>query len=171
MEFIKLAEERYSCRAISDKPVEAEKVEKILEAGRIAPTAANRQPIHFWVLCGEQASENVKQTTRCDFGAFLFFVVGVKKEEAWLRPFDGHNFADVDGAIAATHMMLEIQDLGLNTTWVGHFDAQKLSEFYPDMKEYELIAMFPTGYAAENGGPAPKHLQRKETGEITTKHC
>lgn len=171
MEFIKLAEERYSCRAISDKPVEAEKVEKILEAGRIAPTAANRQPIHFWVLYGEQASENVKQTTRCDFGAFLFFVVGAKKEEAWVRPFDGHNFADVDGAIAATHMMLEIQDLGLNTTWVGHFDAQKLSELYPEMKDYDLIAMFPTGYAAENVGPAPKHLQRKEAGEITTKYC
>jgi len=168
MTFINLAKERYSCSSISDKPVEPEKTEQIIQAGLLAPTAVNKQPFHIWVLTKDEDIEKVKQTTRCDFGAKLFFVIGAKKEEAWVREYDQRNFADVDASIVATQMMLEIEDLGLATTWVGHFDAPKLMALFPEMNGYDLIAMFPTGYANKDAKPSPKHDVRKSAEESVT---
>ena len=77
-----------------------------------------------------------------------------------MRSFDKKNFADVDASIAATHMMLEIEALGLGTTWVGHFDAPKLKELFPEMADYELVAIFPVGYPAEDAKPSTRHAER-----------
>lgn len=77
-----------------------------------------------------------------------------------MRPFDKKNFADVDASIAATHIMLAIEDLGLGTTWVAHFDAPKLKELFPEMADYELVAIFPVGYPAEDAAPSPRHTER-----------
>ena len=88
-----------------------------------------------------------------------------KKDEAWVRKFDNYNFADVDASIVATHMMLEIADLGLGTTWVGHFDEPLLKEEFPEMKDYELIAIFPVGYPAEDAKPAERHNIRRNVEE------
>ena len=63
-------------------------------------------------------------------------------------------------------MMLEIHNLGLGTTWVGKFDPAILVERYPEMKDYDLVAIFPTGYPAKDSVPAPKHFLRKEVGQI-----
>ena len=65
----------------------------------------------------------------------------------------------------ATQMMLEIQDLGLGTTWVGHFDAPHLKNLYPEMEPYGLIAIFPVGYPAEDAEPAVHHGIRKDKAE------
>ena len=119
MSFLDLAKKRYSCRKLSAQPVEEEKLQKILEAGNLAPTAVNKQPFHIWVLKSEEAMQKVSQTTSFIFGAPVAFVVGSKAESAFVRSFDKKNFADVDASIAATHMMLEIEALGLGTTWVG----------------------------------------------------
>ena len=141
MSFLDLAKKRYSCRKLSAQPVEEEKLQKILEAGNLAPTAHNNQPLHIWLLESAEAMEKVSQTTSFIFGAPVAFVVGSKADDAWVRPFDKKNFADVDASIAATHMMLAIEDLGLGTTWVAHFDAPKLKEFFPEMADYELVAI------------------------------
>ena len=86
--------------------------------------------------------------------------------DCYVRPFDGRNFADVDTAIVATHILLEVQDLGLGTTWVGHFDAPALKRIYPEMADYELIAIFPVGYPADDVKPAGKHFKRKSAKEL-----
>lgn len=112
MSFLDLAKKRYSCRKLSAQPVEEEKLQKILEAGNLAPTAHNNQPLHIWLLESAEAMEKVSQTTSFIFGAPVAFVVGSKADDAWVRPFDKKNFADVDASIAATHMMLAIEDLG-----------------------------------------------------------
>lgn len=166
MEFLELAKKRYSCRQLSEKKVEQDKIEKILQAAQAAPTAVNKQPIHIWVMESKKAQEVVSRATSCTFNASLFFVIGTKKEEAWVREYDQQNFGDVDAAIVATHMMLEIEDLGLSTTWVGHFDPQPLKETYPVMKEYNLIALFPTGYASKEAIPSLRHTVRKDLKEI-----
>ena len=160
MSFLDLAKERYSCRKLSAQPVEEEKLQKILEAGNLAPTAVNKQPFHIWVLKSEEAMQKVSQTTSFIFGAPVAFVVGSKAESAFVRSFDKKNFADVDASIAATHMMLEIEALGLGTTWVGHFDAPKLKELFPEMADYELVAIFPVGYPAEDAKPSARHAER-----------
>ena len=160
MSFLDLAKKRYSCRKLSAQPVEEEKLQKILEAGNLAPTAHNNQPLHIWLLESAEAMEKVSQTTSFIFGAPVAFVVGSKADDAWVRPFDKKNFADVDASIAATHMMLAIEDLGLGTTWVAHFDAPKLKELFPEMEDYELVAIFPVGYPAEDAKPSARHAER-----------
>ncbi len=166
MEFLELAKQRYSCRKFSDKKVEKELVDKIIEASIVAPTAVNKQPFKIWVMESEEAKENIRQVTKYTFGAETFLVVGYKEDEAWVRKYDNRNFADVDASIVATHIMMEIDDLGLATTWVGHFNAPKLKELCPQMEQYGLIAIFPIGYAAEDATPSPRHSERKGKAEI-----
>ena len=166
MSFNELARKRYSCRSISNKEVEQEKIDKILEAAMVAPTAVNFQPFKVWVIRGEKGLENVASVTGCTFGAPLFFVVGGLAESAWTRSFDGENFAAVDASIVATHMMLAVEDLGLASTWVANFDAPKLREIYPQMKDYDLVAMFPVGYANLDAKPSDRHEMSKSKDEL-----
>lgn len=166
MSFQELAEKRYSCRSFSERKVEKELVEQIIKAGIAAPTAVNTQPFKIFRLDSDKAKENIRQVCNYTFGADTFLIVGYREEEGWVRPFDSRNFADIDAGIVATHMMLQIEDLGLSTTWVGYFDAPRLQELYPVMQGYHLIALFPIGYAAENAAPSPRHFKRKFTEEI-----
>ena len=166
MDFLELAKERFSCRSLKCTRIDKELIDKIIEAGIAAPTAVNKQPYKIWYMQSPEAKERIKEVTRFDFNADTFLVVGSKAEDAWVRKYDGKNFADVDAAIVATHMMLEIQDLGLRTTWVGHFNAPKLKELCPQMKGYELIAIFPIGYPAEDGVPSERHEDRRSKEEV-----
>lgn len=166
MKFQELAQKRFSCRKISGKPVDDALVEQIISTAIAAPTAVNKQPFKIFWMKSEKAKENVRKATRYSFGADTFLVVGYLEEEGWTRSYDRRNFADVDASIAATHIMMEIEDLGLATTWVGHFDAPLLKATYPEMEKYELIALFPIGYAAEDGVPSPRHDERKSREEM-----
>lgn len=164
MSFEALARARYSCRKFKDVPVEPEKLEKILEIAAAAPTAKNLQPVRLWVLQSPEALEKANRTTACGFGAPVIIAVGGKKEDGWTRPFDGRPFADVDAAIVGTHIMLAATDLGLGSTWVGWFDNVKLAELFPEMRGWDLVALFPIGYP--DADPAPKHTLRKPTEEL-----
>ena len=168
MEFFRLAKERYSCRKFSDRPVEDEQLDMILEAGISAPTAKNVQPVKIWVIRSEDALEKVKASTPFKWmsNASAVLVVGGKSEGAFVRPSDNRNFEDVDASIVATHIMLAIHDLGLGSTWVGLFDVPKLKEFFPDMKDYDLVAMFPIGYPADDAEPSERHAVRKDKAEL-----
>lgn len=165
MDFLKLAKERYSCRRLTDKPIESEKIERILQAAIAAPTAKNIQPYKIWKITSAEAMEKIKQVTNFTFGAGLILAVGVDKNESFVRPFDEMNFGHIDGAIVATHIMLAVQAENLGTTWVGWFDAPKLQELIPEMKGYDLIALFPIGYPAEDAKPSNRHEERRKISE------
>lgn len=166
-EFLDLAKSRYSCRKFSDRPVPQELVDKVISAAIAAPTAVNTQPFRIWVMESQQAKESIHKVTSYTFGADHFLLLGARRDASWTRSFDQHNFAEVDAAIVATHMMLEISDLGLATTWVGYFDAPALKKLYPQMADYELIALFPFGYAAEDATPSPSHSKRQTPDTLT----
>lgn len=168
MEFFTLAKERYSCRKFSDKPVEEEKLNKILEAGILAPTARNSQPVKIWVARSDDALEKVKASTPFKWmeNVKLIIAVGGMSEGAFVRPSDNRNFEDVDACIVATHMMLAVHDLGLGSTWVGFFDVPKLKESFPEMKDYDLVALFPIGYPADDAEPSDRHAVRKDKAEL-----
>lgn len=166
MSFNNLARKRYSCRKLAAKPVEQEKIDAIIEAGILAPTACNRQPFKIWVAKSPDALKAIHDVTPFTFEANVFFIVGAKRDEAWVRPSDNANFADVDATIVATHMMLAIEDQGLATTWVGYFDAPKLQILIPELAGYDLVAVFPVGYADPEAKPAPQHTTRKSVFEI-----
>ena len=162
MSFLDLAHERYSCRKLAPTAVEQDKIDRIIEAAIAAHTAVNYQPFKIWIIQKPEDIEKVAQTTAYTFQAPMIFAVGGKPEEAWVRKYDGKNFVDVDASIVATHMMLEIQDLGLGTTWVGSFDEDKLKDLFPQLKGYNIVALFPTGYPAEGAHPSKLHTTRKE---------
>lgn len=165
-DFLQLAHERYSCRAFSDRPVEPEKIGKVLEAAVAAPTAVDRQPWHAWVIESSEALAKVRGLTRFHFDAPVVIALGAAPDEAWVRKYDGRNFADVDASIVGTHVMLAVHDLGLGTTWVGHFDAPAMKEAFPEMADYDLVALFPIGYPAADAAPAARHLERKDVAEL-----
>ena len=160
-DFLELAHERYSVRQISSRPVEREKLDKIIEAGLIAPTAANWMPAKIFLFSSKEAKEKLDTVHHFPFvkNAPAVFVVAAVPEQAWTRPFDGHNFADVDASIVATQMMLEIHDLGLGSTWCGYFDEAKLKELFPELEGLTLIALFPVGYIEDGCEPSESHTK------------
>ena len=166
-DFLTLAKERYSCRRLKGGSIPEEVLDKILEAGRCAPTAHNNQPVKIWIIRSSEGLEKIKSAAEFPFlqAVDCVLAVGSDPSSAWVRPFDGKNFADVDAAIVTTHMMLAIQDLGLGTTWVGHFDADKLKALFPEMIPYNLIALLPLGYPAEEAKPSRLHEDRKPKEE------
>ena len=167
MEFTELVKSRYSCRKFSDQPVEDSKIAAIVEAGTAAPTAKNVQPVKVWVIRSEEALAKVKACTPFKWmeNAHVVFAVGGTTEGAFVRPSDNRNFEDVDASIVATHIMLAVQALGLGTTWVGFFDTNKLAEEFPDMKGWDMVALFPVGYPAEDAAPSDRHALRKNIAE------
>ena len=166
MDFLELAQKRYSCRKFSDKAVEQDNVDKIIQAGILAPTAMNKQPFKIWEIRGEGINKLAKATP-FTFGASVILAIGAKSTDTYVRPFDGKNFCEIDAAIAATHMMLEVADLGLGTTWVGHFDPKVLKQEFPQMKDYEVVALFPIGYPLVE--PSDRHKIRKTKEELFEK--
>ena len=163
MSFLELAKEkRYSVRKFKSQPVEKEKLDLILEAGRIAPTACNYQPQRILVIESESALEKLKQCTGCHFDAPLALMICYDKTTVWKNKTNGTVGGDVDASIVTTHMMLEIADLGLATTWVGAFNHQKARELF-DIPEYLVpVALLPVGYAADEVEPHPWHFKRFE---------
>ena len=145
MNFTILAKERYSCRKISSRPIESEKLEAIKQAAIAAPTAHNFQPLKIWLIQSPEALVKINSVTQQKFlhTSPACFIVGSNASQGWVREEDSMNFADVDASIVATHIMLAIQDEGLATTWIGNFSPEKIKEVFPMMESYHLIAIFP----------------------------
>lgn len=169
-DFMELAKARYSVRQFSEREVEKEKIEQIIEAGLAAPTAANRQPYHIWLVTGDEARAKLARVNRMPFvqAAKVNFIIGADPKPAWVRPSDGRNFADVDASIVATQMILAIHDLGLGSTWVGFFDEPAMKAEFPEMADYDLIAILPVGYPAEDAEPRESHFVRRDRAEAVT---
>ena len=164
--FLKLAADRFSVRAFSDKPVEEEKLCAILEAAKLAPTAKNNQPQKVLVINEPEAIEKLKKCSPCTYGAPLFLLTCVDHGKVWVRPNDNKDGADVDAAIVQTHMMLEAAELGLGSCWVGMFDAAALREAFNLPEGVEPIALLPVGYPAESAEPAPRHTEYKPMDDM-----
>ena len=168
MDFAALSAARYSLRKFSSQPVEQEKLNLILEAGRNAPTAHNNQPQRIFVLQSPEALEKADACTASHFHPPVILVVAYDPETAWHRETDGKNHGEIDAAIAATQMMLQAADLGLGTTYVGMFEPDKLLAAFPEMAGTLPIAMLPLGYPAEGARPARLHTDRKPLEELVS---
>ena len=165
--FEDLAAARYTCRSYTDRPVRLAKVNKILDVARLAPTAANLQPVHVWALTSEDALARIRQVHDA-FGAPVVFMVGGKPDEAWVRSFDGKNAADCDAAIVATHIMLEAFDMGLGGAWIASFDPAKVRELFPETEGYEVDFLLAIGHPTDDAEPTARHFQRKSLEEFST---
>ncbi len=165
MNFLELAKERYSLRNYSSKSVEKEKLEYVLEAARIAPSAVNFQPWEFVVVIQPEMMQKVQGCYHRDWinTANTCIIILGNHEQAWKRR-DGKDFTDVDASIAIDHITLAATEQGLGTCWVCNFDAQKLKEVLELPAHIEPIAMLPIGYADE--GAVIPEKKRKNLNEI-----
>ena len=168
MEFNTVLQRRYSCRAFAAQAVEQEKTARIIEAGRIAPTAVNKQPVHVWAVSDPDTLEAIKGVTRSNYGAPLLLVVGCRPADAWVRRYDGKNGAEVDASIVATYLMLAAENEGLSTLWVGSFDPALLKEILPGTDGYDLVAIINVGYPSPDSTPSALHGSRVPVKEFVT---
>jgi nitroreductase len=160
MNFKELAVSRYSVRKFKPTMVEKEKLDIVLEAGRNAPTAANKQPQRIVVICNAEGHKKIDNCTRCRFNAPVVLLICFDKNESWERPYDGERSGWVDASIVTTQMMLQAADLGLGTTWVMHFDAAKLVGEFQLPENIVPVAILPLGYPADDAVPNENHLKR-----------
>ena len=159
--FMTILENRYSCHAFNHYPVSASKLEMILDAGRMAPSAGNNQPTRIWVVKSEEALARLHQVHHC-YGAPVVLIVGCRNEEAWIRECDGVNAAKTDAAIVLTHLMLTATDVGLANMWIWDFNPSKIREVLPECREHGIYALLAIGHpAAGEGKPTELHEVRK----------
>ncbi|MGB8451477.1 MAG: nitroreductase family protein [Anaerocolumna sp.] len=145
MSFIDIAKTRYSCRKYQDKKVEKEKLDKILEAAHVAPTAANCQPQKLIVVQEKEGLEKVNKGTST-YGAPLVIIVCGDVNRAWTRPFDGKKHNDIDTSIVTDHMMLQATELGLGTVWVCYFNPEVIKSEFKLPANLEPISILVIGY-------------------------
>lgn len=155
MDFLELVKERYSVRKFSDKKVEKDKVNLILEAGRVAPTAVNYQPQRILVIDNEEGLAKLKACTPYHFHAPLVLLICYDSTVSWKRSYDNEDMGVVDASIVTTQMMLQVVELGLGSTWVGHFNPDIIKEAF-ELPEYLVpVALLPIGYPRADSLPHP----------------
>jgi len=167
MEFTDVIRNRVSVRDYDpNKPVPKDVIERILEAGRIAPSATNRQPWRFLVITSEEMLKKVKESYSADWfqRAPAVLAVAGRREDAWTRSYDGYNSLETDLTIAMDHMILAAENEGVGTCWIGAFNPSVLFPALP-LKEAETVfALTPLGYPPQ--GYQKRHRGRKSLEEI-----
>jgi Nitroreductase len=162
MNFIQLAKERYSVRKFSDKKIEKEKLDLILEAGRVAPTAVNYQPQRILVIDNEDSLAKLKSCTRYYFDAPLALLICYDSTVSWKRAFDDNDQGIIDASIVATHIMLQVHELGLGTTWVGSFDPELIKKEFEFPDHIVPSVLFQIGYPSSHSTPSKNHYKRHD---------
>ena len=153
MEYQELIQKRYSVRAYKSDPIEEDKLEKVLNAARLAPTAANRQPFQILVIHTDGKQEALKKIYRKDWfvqAPLLICAVGIPGK-SWVRE-DMRRNLDVDVAIVMDHLILAATNLGLGTCWIAAFNAKAAREILELPDEVEPLIFSPLGYPADELG-------------------
>lgn len=150
MNFIDIAKQRHSVRHYTDRKVEPEKLEMILEAAHVAPSAANLQPIRLMVVQSEKGLAKIGKAANL-YHAPLAIIVCADCKKAWTRPFDGKQSCDIDASIMTDHMMLQATELGLGSVWVCYFKPDVLKNEFELPAHIEPINILAIGYTEEEG--------------------
>ena len=173
MNFMEIAQTRQSCRSYDpERPVEQEKLNAILEAVRLAPSACNGQPYHLTVCRGEKAKEVAKGTMGMGMNKFAVQapILIVISEEPYVKTaalgakLKGIDYRSIDIGIAAAYITAEAAAQGLGTCILGWFDDEKIREVCH--LQYPVRLVICVGY------PAPEEKlrvkKRKEYTELVS---
>lgn len=163
MDFFELVRTRRSIRAFKPDHVEDEKLNRILEAARLAPTAANRQPIYFVVVKDEKTKQALKDAYRQEwfYTAPVIICACSIPKQAWVRN-DGKNYCEVDVAIAMDHLVLGAWTEGLGTCWIAAFKPAIVKDVLKLPEGIEPVALTPLGYPKD----VPSPTYRKAISDI-----
>lgn len=163
-DFETVIRKRTATRKFKNEKVEIEKINKILEAGRLAPTAKNQQPQKIYVASSDEALEKIDKVSPCRYGAPAVLIVCSDRNIAWSK--EDYSTYEMDACIVATHMMLEATNIGVDNIWIEMFDKEKLK------KEFELednimpICLIPIGYKSDDYLGNPLHNERRDLSEF-----
>lgn len=166
MEFTEVIKNRYSCKKYDgSKDVSAEKINAILEAGRVAPTAKNLQEQKIYVIQSKEILSKVDEATPCRYGAPVVICVAFNKNNVFTYPGDKRDSGVEDATIVATQMMLAAYNEGVDSCWLNNFNPDLLAEKLGLPADEEILMLLDLGYAAEGAGPLPNHSNRKPLSE------
>ena len=133
-DFETVIRKRTATRKFKNQPVDSEKINKILEAGRLAPTAKNLQPQKIYVASSDEALAKIDQVSPCRYGAPTVLIVCSDKNIAWSK--DDYSTFEMDACIVAMHMMLEATNVGVDNIWIETASQQEKIDLIllPDIK-------------------------------------
>ena len=163
MNFTGLAKKRCSIRSYQDKAIEPEKLQAILEAGRLAPTGKNHQPQRLLVVQSAEGLEKVAKAM-CNANAYTaktVIIACADVDDCWIRSFDGHRIEEIDLSIVTTYMMMEATEQGLGSLWVERFDPEIVREEFHLPENYVPVSMLCLGYANPEAVKSPDRSCRK----------
>lgn len=168
MDIISFLSSRYSVRSYdNNRPIEKDKLMRVLEAGRFAPSASNRQPWRIMVIQSPSILNQLSACYQTPWFANCNTVLVVKGtvSEAWSRKSDGYNSIETDLTILMDHLILAAHAEGLGTCWIANFDPELLKKTLKLTSNEVVFAFTPIGYPVE-GEQAVRPKTRKSLDEI-----
>jgi nitroreductase len=166
MDFLELAQKRYLIKSFKNVPVEDEKIIRILEAGRLASSITNAQPIHFILIKEKESLEEIYSTYSRDWVRTAPIIIAICADETNVAKHkDGTSYGPVDVAIAINQMTLAATELGLGTCWIATFDKIKVAELLQTPKGIIPLFLLPIGYFGDNLNLS-RHNTRKPMSDI-----
>jgi len=168
MDFSELIKRRYSCRQYKSDPVEEDKLMKLLEAVRVAPSAVNYQPYRFIVVRMEEHRQYLCDAYHRTWikEAPVIIVACIDHGKAWKRALDGRSYADMDLAIAIDHLTLQATALGLATCWVCNFNPEICVQELDLPEGLEPAVLIPLGYPVDEPDITRHERKRKSLFEL-----
>lgn len=166
MDFLELAKQRCTTRGFTDKKIGKDDLDRILSAGRVAPTACNKQPQRIIVV---QQPDNILRVQKAyqTFGSQCILIVCQDKRNPLIRPFDEKCSGDLDIGIICDHIMLAARELNIGSVMVGLFDPQIIRKEFNIPEYIEPTALLILGYPAEGFLSPERHkTERKPLEDI-----
>jgi len=162
MDVIEVIEKRRSVRSYTDKPVERDKIQRLLEAARLAPSASNRQEWRFVVVTDKKRRAALAEAANNqEFVAQAPVVIAACAEHDGHVMRCGQTCYPIDVAIAVDHMTLQAVAEGLGTCWIGAFYEDRVRQILGIPEEIRVVQLLTVGYAAGTPGPRSRlPLQR-----------
>lgn len=168
MDFTEVIKNRYSCKKFSNKQINSEQLNEILEAGRVAPTAKNLQEQHIYVLQTEEMLAKVDKITPCRYNAPTVLIVAFDKNNVFTYPGEKRDSGIEDATIVATHMILAAHNAGVDSCWINFFDPELLAKELNLPENEEILMILDLGFAAEGTKALSNHFSRKNLSETVT---
>jgi len=167
MKFKVLCKTRYSVRSFSNQLIEKEKLEYVLDYGRLAPTAKNQQPVRILILQSKDNLEKAKICSPCTFNSPCVLIFCTDTNICFNSADGTRTSADIDATLVGSQVMLACAEQGLGSCFVLLFDANKTKELFNLPENIKPIFYMPIGYPAEDAIVNVRHNQRYSIDEIT----
>ena len=165
MEFIDVVKERQATRKFKNVQIDEGVINKILEVGRLAPTAKNQQPQKIFVIRSKEGLKKIDMASPCRYNAPTVLLVCSDKNIAWSK--EDYSTYEMDACIVATHLILGATNYGVDNIWIEMFDKSIIKKEFELSDTIEPICLIPLGYKEDDYQGNPLHNQRKLLEETT----